>query len=66
MGKSTRDITKIPRKRAPEKGTPVLVRLQATILSEIDEWRRKQRDAPGRPEAIRQLVKLGLRQSRSK
>jgi hypothetical protein len=27
----------------------------------IDDWRRKQDDLPGRPEAIRRLVELGLK-----
>jgi hypothetical protein len=30
-------------------------------LKDIDDWRRKQDDVPGRPEAIRQLVVLGLK-----
>jgi hypothetical protein len=62
MAKATsREITKTPRKRAPEIGTPVLVRLQAEPLSKIDDWRRRQVDIPGRSEAIRRLVELGLR-----
>jgi len=27
----------------------------------LDDWRRKQDDLPGRREAIRRLVKLGLK-----
>jgi hypothetical protein len=30
-------------------------------LQTIDDWRRKQDDLPGRPEAIRRLVELGLK-----
>jgi hypothetical protein len=30
-------------------------------LSELDDWRRKQDDLPGRPEAIRRLCGLGLK-----
>jgi hypothetical protein len=30
-------------------------------LEVIDNWRRKQDDLPGRPEAIRRLVELGLK-----
>jgi hypothetical protein len=26
-----------------------------------DDWRRQQEDLPGRPEAIRRLVELGLK-----
>ena len=52
-----------PRKRGPKptgKGTPIQVRLQAPALDEIDQWRRREKDVPTRPEAIRRLVKLGL------
>jgi hypothetical protein len=30
-------------------------------ISAIDDWRRKQDDLPGRPEAIRRLVEIGLK-----
>jgi hypothetical protein len=30
-------------------------------LQTIDDWRRKQDDLPGRPEAIRRLVERGLK-----
>ena len=39
----------------------VNVRLAVTALAVIDDWRRKQGDLPGRPEAIRRLVELGLK-----
>jgi hypothetical protein len=35
--------------------------MTTTALKEVDDWRRKQDDLPGRPEAIRRLVELGLR-----
>ena len=28
---------------------------------QLDDWRRKQDDLPGRPEAIRRLVEIGLK-----
>jgi hypothetical protein len=28
---------------------------------QLDDWRRQQDDLPGRPEAIRRLVEIGLR-----
>jgi hypothetical protein len=31
------------------------------MAKEIDDWPRKQDDLPGRPEAIRRLVGLGLK-----
>jgi hypothetical protein len=36
------------------------VRIAVDGLREIDDWRRQQEDLPGRPEAIRRLVELGL------
>ncbi len=61
MAKSTRDITKSPKKRPAATGEPVLVRVQPDMATQIDDWRRKQDDLPGRPEAIRRLVELGLK-----
>src|SRR5688572_28777832 len=61
MAKAIRDITKAhERKRVPSTGEPVLVRLQAEMAQLIDDWRRREADIPGRPEAIRRLVELGL------
>jgi hypothetical protein len=31
------------------------------LANQLDDWRRKQDDLPGRPEAIRRLVELGLK-----
>jgi hypothetical protein len=39
----------------------VNVRLPMDAVSALDDWRRKQEDLPGRPEAIRRLVELGLK-----
>jgi hypothetical protein len=41
-------------------GTQIGTRWRDTDLAEIDEWRRAEPDIPGRAEAIRRLVKLGL------
>jgi hypothetical protein len=38
--------------------------MAVTALEAIDKWRRKQDDLPGRPEAIRRLVELGLKAKR--
>jgi len=43
-----------------EISTPVMVRLSAAQLKAVDDWRRKQEDLPGRPEAIRRLVENSL------
>ena len=42
----------------------VTVRMATDALREIDNWRREQDDLPGRPEAIRRLVELGLKVKR--
>jgi hypothetical protein len=44
----------------------VNVRMTTSTLSQIDGWRRKEDDLPGRPEAIRRLVDLGLKARPSK
>ena len=61
MSKSIREITKSPKKRAAVTGDPVMVRVQPDMAKQLDDWRRKQEDLPGRPEAIRRLVELGLK-----
>ena len=35
--------------------------MAVTALHDLDDWRRKQDDLPGRPEAIRRLCELGLK-----
>ncbi|MGF6433483.1 hypothetical protein [Bradyrhizobium elkanii] len=50
-----------PQKRAPATGDPVMVRIQPEMAKALDDWRRKQDDLPGRPEAIRRLVEIGLK-----
>jgi hypothetical protein len=66
MVKSTHDNTKPVKRRPPETGTLVGVRLQKEGLEQIDSWRRKQQDLPGRPESIRRLIELGLKAKRIK
>jgi hypothetical protein len=36
------------------------LRVDDEFLKKLDDWRRKQDGLPGRPEAVRQLVELGL------
>jgi hypothetical protein len=61
MVKSTHVNTKAPRKRAAVTGELVGVRVQPDMAKQLDDWRRQQDDLPGRPEAIRRLVELGLK-----
>jgi len=37
------------------------LRIPPEFLKAVDNWRRKQEDLPGRSEAIRRLVELGLK-----
>ena len=48
--------------RSKETGTPVMVRLQADLLAKLDQFRRKEADLPGRPEAIRRLVEKAFKE----
>jgi hypothetical protein len=61
MAKSTHVNVKTAKKRAAVTGDLVGVRVQPDMAKELDDWRRKQGDLPGRPEAIRRLVELGLK-----
>ena len=52
---------KTPKKRAATvTGDLVGVRIQPEMSKQLDDWRGKQGDLPGRPEAIRRLVERGL------
>jgi hypothetical protein len=61
MANSIHVNMKTPKKRAAITGDLVGVRIQPDMAKTIDDWRRKQDDLPGRPEAIRRLVELGLK-----
>lgn len=43
---------------------PLQMRVNAQFLKEIDDWRRKQEDLPPRTEAIRRLVREGIKATR--
>jgi hypothetical protein len=53
-----------PRKRPPETGTLIGVRLQPLDLAAVDEWASKQQDQPSRPEAIRRILALHFKKKR--
>jgi hypothetical protein len=61
MAKSTGDITKPRNPRPAVTGDPVMVRVQPDMAKLLDDWRRKQDDMPGRPEAIRRLLTIALK-----
>jgi hypothetical protein len=43
-----------------EKMVQLMFRVSPDMVARIDEWRRVQPDIPGRAEATRRLVELGL------
>jgi len=60
--KSTIDGAKKSKRGRPSVDSDAVnVRMSTVTLGTIDEWRRKQDDLPGRPEAIRRLVEIGLK-----
>jgi len=61
MVKSSHDATKSRKSRPATTGEPVMVRVQPEMAKLLDDWRRKQEDLPGRPEAIRRLIEIGLK-----
>jgi hypothetical protein len=65
MGKPIRSTKKLRgRPKATETGARVGMRWQLSELAAIDEWRSEQESSPSRAEAIRRLVKIGLRSAR--
>jgi len=46
-----------------QHGTPVQVRLQKRLFDALENWRRKQKTIPSRPEAIRSLLSRLLAES---
>jgi hypothetical protein len=61
MKSTINNIKKSKRGRPPVESEAVTVRIATDALQIIDDWRRKQNDLPGRPEAIRRLVEIGLK-----
>jgi hypothetical protein len=60
--KSTLNNTKKSKRGRPSvESEAVTVRIATDALRAIDHWRQKRDDAPGRPEAIRRLVEIGLK-----
>jgi hypothetical protein len=60
--KSTLSSAKKPKMGRPSVDSEAVnVRIARDALQSIDDWRRKQDDLPGRPEAIRRLVEIGLK-----
>ena len=64
MKSTINSAKKSKRGRPPIDSEAVNVRMTTDFLATLDDWRRKQDDLPGRPEAIRRLVELGLKAKR--
>jgi hypothetical protein len=61
MAKSNQVVPKKKRGRPATGRDPVTaIRLSAELRETVDKWAAKQADEPGRSEAIRRLVELGL------
>lgn len=41
-----------------------MTRLWPDLLEKLDDWRLKQADEPGRPEAIRRLIESALKRGK--
>jgi hypothetical protein len=63
MKAATKKVTKKSQRGRPATGKGIQVgeRWSEESIQRIDEWRRVQEDLPGRPEAIRRLVEIGLK-----
>jgi hypothetical protein len=61
MAKSNKVVPKKGRGRPATGRDPVTaIRLSKRLRETVDKWASKQEDQPGRSEAIRRLVELGL------
>jgi hypothetical protein len=62
MAKSNQVVPKKGRGRPATGRDPVTaIRLSKELRATVDKWAGKQADMPGRSEAIRRLVELGLK-----
>lgn len=64
MTSTINNVKNSKRGRPPVESEAVTVRMTVDALHTLDDWRRKQEDLPGRPEAIRRLVEIGLKGKR--
>jgi hypothetical protein len=62
MKKSNKVVPKKGRGRPATGRDPVTaIRLSPDLRATVDAWAAKQEDVPGRSEAIRRLVEIGLK-----
>jgi hypothetical protein len=61
MKASSKNVVRKKRGRPPTGQDPVTaIRLSSELREDVDAWAARQIDKPGRSEAIRRLVELGL------
>jgi hypothetical protein len=62
MASSTKNVVrKRPGRPATGQNPVTAIRLSKEMRATVDQWANKQADKPGRSEAIRRLVELGLK-----
>jgi hypothetical protein len=61
MAKSNKVVPKKRGRPATGRDPVTAIRLSKALRQTVDKWARKQDDQPGRSEAIRRLVELGLK-----
>ena len=62
MKPSTKNVVrKRPGRPATGQDPVTAIRLSSELRKSVDAWAAKQEDLPGRSEAIRRLVELGLK-----
>jgi hypothetical protein len=54
---SSIDSSKKQRGRPPVDSSAVNVRMERSMLDALDDWRERQDDKPGRPEAVRRILR---------
>jgi hypothetical protein len=67
MTKATKNVVRKKRGRPATGQDPVsAIRLSEELRTNVDNWAAKQEDQPGRSEAIRRLVEIGLKARRDR
>lgn len=54
-------VRKRPGRPATGQDPVTAIRLSKELRADVDDWAAKQEDTPGRSEAIRRLVEIGLK-----
>jgi hypothetical protein len=60
-GSKKKVVRKRPGRPATGQDPVTAIRLSSELRQVVDKWAEKQADTPGRSEAIRRLVEIGLK-----